>query len=214
MKKKVVLLLLIWTTMISSACLYDTYCHPVELVVENEKLTAGACDMIGVTEFSLQDSNTTVVKEGENIDRLEMVGEVDVKSEPVVFPDSYYDPESETYREEEFWDDMELVALVCVAESEGESELGKRLVIDTIFNRAESEYYPNTIYGVIYDNSQYACVWDGRLDKVEYDEYIANLVIEEMNNRTNSDVIYFKTGGYFEFGTPLLKEGNHYFSGR
>ena len=120
----------------------------------------------------------------------------------------------DAFNEEEFWDDLELVALVCVAEAEGESEYGKRLVIDTILNRAESEYFPNSIYGVVYDNSQYSCVWDGRLDRVKYDEYIANLVLEEMNNRTNSDVIYFKTKGYFGFGTPLLKEGNHYFSGR
>ena len=109
---------------------------------------------------------------------------------------------------------MELVALVCVAEAEAESELGKRLVIDTIFNRAESPYFPNTIYGVVYDNSQYSCVWNGRLEKVEYDEYIANLVLEEFNNRTNSEVIFFKTDGYFGFGTPIVKEGSHYFSGR
>lgn len=186
---------------------------------ENCNAFAGAIQITNTYKNSIlnikkQDIKCVGVGEGENIDRLEMVGEVEVQSQPLVFPESYYDPEKEEYREEEFWDDMELAALVCVAEAEGESEMGKRLVIDTIFNRAESPYFPNTIYAVVYDNSQYSCAWDGRLERVEYNEYIANLVLEEMNNRTNPDVIYFKTEGYFEFGTPITKEGNHYFSGR
>ena len=168
-------------------------------------------------EESISNSEITVVGESESeaeMDRLEITGEVEVSSEPLVFPDSYFDPETETYREEDFWDDMELVALVCVAEAEGESEYGKRLVIDSVFNRVDSPYFPNTIREVIYARDQYESVWNGRVDVVEYDEYIANLVLEELNNRTNADVIYFKTGGYFGFGTPLLQEGNHYFSGR
>ena len=195
------------------------YKPPMQLVNENEvKSFSGVFEETNNYSNSVlssfEESETNIVGEAINIDRLEMVGEIEVQSEPLVFPDSDYDPTTEEYREEEFWDDMELAALVCVAEAEGESELGKRLVIDTIFNRAESPWYPNTIYGVVYDNSQYSCAWNGRLESVEYDEYIANLVLEEMNNRTNPNVIYFKTGGYFNFGKPILKEGNHYFRGR
>ena len=205
-------------TLIIFAGICGLYYHsinskPIELVVETGTLRTGASDILETIDISIEESDIETVKE-ENIDRLEMTGEVDVQSEPVVFPDSYFDPSNEEYKEEEFWDDMELVALVCVAEAEGESELGKRLVIDSIFNRVESEWFPNTIYGVVYDNSQYSCVWDGRLDRVEYNEYIANLVLEELNNRTNSDIVYFKTEGYFGFGTPIMQEGNHYFSAR
>ena len=109
---------------------------------------------------------------------------------------------------------MELVALVCVAEAEGESEYGKRLVIDTIFNRLDSEYFPNDIKEIVYAPGQWECVSNGRINRVETNEYICSLVVEEFNNRTNSDVVYFRTDYFFSFGTPILREGRHCFSGR
>lgn len=187
-----------------------------QMVVTNETTSSVANIEQALQDISVssEDVYTVKLETPEDLDRLEMVGEIEVGSEPLPFPDSYYDPETETYREEEFWDDMELVALVCVAEAESESEMGKRLVIDTIFNRLESPYYPNTISKVVYARDQYSCVTNGRLEKVEYNEYIANLVMEELANRTNSKVIYFNTNRYFGFGTPIVKEGHHYFSGR
>ena len=140
--------------------------------------------------------------------------EVNVISEPLIFPDAYFNPETEEYREEEYWDDMELVALVCVAEAEGESEYGKRLVIDTVFNRMDSPYFPNDIKDIVYAEGQWECVANGRINRVENNEYIAQLVMEEYNDRTNSDVVYFRTEDFFEFGTPIINEGSHYFSGR
>ena len=38
-------------------------------------------------------------------------------------------------------EDIELIALVTMAEAEGECEEGKRLVIDTILNRVDSVYF-------------------------------------------------------------------------
>ena len=140
--------------------------------------------------------------------------ELNVLSEALIFPDAYFNPETEEYNEEEFWDDCELLALVCVAEAKGESELGKRLVIDTVLNRVDSSYFPGTIREVVYAPGQFGCVSNGSIDKVEYDEYIAKLVLEEFNNRTNNEVLYFRTGGYFRFGKSVIKEGNHYFSKR
>ena len=150
----------------------------------------------------------------ENIEPTEEIEEVE-NSKPL--SEALESEENNLIKEfdnEEFWDDMELAALVCVAEAEGESEYGKRLVIDTILNRLDSEYFPNTIHEVVYAPGQYECVHNGRVNRVEYNEYIAELVIEEYQNRTNSQVIYFRTNHYFNFGTPLLKEGSHYFSGR
>ena len=34
-----------------------------------------------------------------------------------------------------------------------------------VLNRVESEHYPDTIEGVIFDKGQYACTWDGNYDK-------------------------------------------------
>ena len=53
-------------------------------------------------------------------------------------------------------EDIELIALVTMAEAEGECEEGKRLVIDTpILNRVDSVYFPDTVYGVVYQANQF-----------------------------------------------------------
>lgn len=211
MKKRIVqsILLSMITCSLSGFCFYQSQLKQFQVIEEIPDYSQMTIAGYMATMPTITASNVEVVKSNEN-DCLEIL------SQPVIFPDAYYDPNNEEYREEEFWDDMELIALVCVAEAEGESELGKRLVIDTIYNRLESPYFPSTIHDVVYQKNpvQYSCVWNGRLERVEYNEYIASLVIDEYNNRTNSDVIYFKTNGYFNFGTQIISEGNHYFSGR
>lgn len=114
------------------------------------------------------------------------------------------------YSEEE----IELIALCTLGEAEGEPEIGKRLVIDTILNRVDGYGFPNTIREVIYAPSQFACMTNGRVDHLVVDDAIRDLVIEELNNRTDHQVLYFRTEHYHNFGTPLYKVGNHYFSTR
>lgn len=208
MKKRIVQCLLI---VIFISCLYSL-AIPQMVEEPHNQTIAGAFNQQKNIQVSIEKANTSIV--GQDQSTKEEIEELEILSEPLIFPDSYYDPKTEEYREEEFWDDCELIALVCVAEAEGESELGKRLVIDTILNRLDSEYFPNTIHEIIYAPGQYECINNGRINRVEYDEYIAKLVLEEFNNRTNNEVIYFKTKGYFNFGTPLLNEGSHYFSKR
>lgn len=109
--------------------------------------------------------------------------------------------------------DIELIALCVMAEAEGESELGKRLVIDTILNRMDSNRFPDTVRGVIYQPHQFSGMYGSRIKKCYVKEDICELVEEELRCRTNSEVVYFRTGHYHKrFGTPVLREGNHYFS--
>ena len=108
--------------------------------------------------------------------------------------------------------DIELIALVTMAEAEGEPEQGKRLVIDTILNRVESGSYPNSVSGVVYQSGQFTCMWNGRVDCCYVSDYIVGLVQEEITNRQSYDTIYFTAGGYSSYGTPLFQVGNHYFS--
>lgn len=111
-------------------------------------------------------------------------------------------------------EEINLIALVTMAEAEGESELGKRLVIDTILNRADHDYWywPDAVTDVIYQEDQFEAMWNGRVDVCYVMEEIVQLVKEELLNRTNSEVLYFRTGRYSSYGTPAFKEGNHYFS--
>lgn len=111
-------------------------------------------------------------------------------------------------------EEIELIALVTMAEAEGESEYGKRLVIDTILNRVDHEwsYWPDSVEGVIYQKNQFTSMWNGRVNRCYVREDIVELVREELENRTNTEVVYFMMGGYSRYGTPEFKEGVHYFS--
>ena len=108
--------------------------------------------------------------------------------------------------------DIELIALVTMAEAEGESEEGKRLVIDTILNRVDSEHFPDTVRGVIYQKNQFSSVWGDRINRCYIRDDIVQLVREELVSRYNSDVIFFRTQRYSSYGVPMFKVGNHYFS--
>ena len=117
------------------------------------------------------------------------------------------DPEVSLTEEE-----IELIALVTMAEAEGECEEGKRLVIDTILNRVDSLYFPDSIHEVVYQKNQFSSMWNGRVDRVEATEEVCKLVREELALRTNSDVVFFTAGNYGKYGNPMFQIGNHYFS--
>lgn len=109
-------------------------------------------------------------------------------------------------------EDISLIALVTMAEAEGECEKGKRLVIDTILNRMDSEHFPDTAYGVIYQPYQFSSMWNGRVNRCEVKEDICQLVQEELEIRTNYDVIFFTAGCCSDYGVPMFRVENHYFS--
>lgn len=109
-------------------------------------------------------------------------------------------------------DDIYQIALVAIAEAEGESEEGKRLVIDTVLNRIDHELFPNTVHDVLYQANQYTSMTNGRSDRCTVTEDVIQLVKDELACRTNRDVLFFRTKHYHSFGTPLFQVGNHYFS--
>lgn len=106
---------------------------------------------------------------------------------------------------------IDLLSILTMAEAEGESDEGKRLVIDVVLNRVDSEYFPNTIKEVIYQSYQFTSMWNGRADRCYVQEPIRKLVLEELASRTNSDVMFFTAGGYGQYGRPMFQVGNHYF---
>lgn len=108
--------------------------------------------------------------------------------------------------------DIELIALVTMAEAEGEPEEGKRLVIDTILNRVDSKHFPDTVEGVIYQPSQFTSMWNGRVDRCYVMDDICQLVREELVSRANNEVVFFTAGRYSAYGVPMFQVGNHYFS--
>lgn len=108
--------------------------------------------------------------------------------------------------------DINLIALITMGEAEGETELGKRLVIDTILNRMDNPAFPDTVYDVIYYPSAFSCVWDGRIERCSVTPEMIELVKEELLERTNNDCVFFMAYGYSDYGVPMFQEYNHYFS--
>lgn len=135
----------------------------------------------------------------------EVTTEVETEVETTVVPDK----PAVKYTDE----DVELLALIMLAEAEDQTELGRRLVVDVILNRVDSERHPNTIYDVVYQKNQFSVTTNGRLNRVTVTDEARALVREELESRTNYDVIYFRMHHYHGFGTPLFQEDEHYFSG-
>lgn len=106
--------------------------------------------------------------------------------------------------------EAEMIARITFGEAGNQSELGQRLVIDSILNRRDDEHFPNTINGVIFATGQFntaSCI-----DSYPINGDILNLVREECLERTNYEVVYFNRGGYNSWGQPLFQEGDHYFA--
>lgn len=136
-------------------------------------------------------------------DNEDEVSEIDIPEPKAEEPSGY------PYTDEE----IDLISICTMAEAEGEPELGQRLVIDTILNRLDSPYFNyDTIHDVIYAPNQFSSMSNGRADRCYVKESIRELVIEEIDRRTDDLVLYFRTGRYHSETKELYKIGNHYFS--
>lgn len=109
-------------------------------------------------------------------------------------------------------EEIELIALCVMAEAEGECEYGQRLVIDTILNRVDDPHFPDTVHEVVYQKNQFSSMWNGRVDRCYVKEELVDLVKEELRNRTNYDVVFFRTERYSDYGVPMFQVEHHYFS--
>ena len=109
-------------------------------------------------------------------------------------------------------EEIELIALCVMAEAEGECEYGQRLVIDVILNRVDDPHFPDTIYDVIYQKNQFAGMYGDRITRCYVKDELVQLVREELENRTDYDVVFFRTGHYHSYGVPKFQVGAHYFS--
>ena len=100
--------------------------------------------------------------------------------------------------------EKELIASVVYAEAPYEDMIGKRLVVDVVLNRMNNESFPNTVYGVVYQDGQmyHASTWD--------DECM-QAVEAEMYERVDYDVLWFNNDGYLPYGTHAYQHGGHYF---
>lgn len=131
---------------------------------------------------------------------------------PMVAEEVSVEPEEELAEPLATQEEIELLALCVMAEAEGECEYGQRLVIDVVLNRVDDPHFPDTIYDVIYQKNQFAGMYGDRITCCYVKDELVQLVEEELENRTNEDVVFFRTGHYHSYGVPMFQVGAHYFS--
>ena len=120
---------------------------------------------------------------------------------------------NETNNDDEiFCDSLEILAICVEAEAGNQDLYGKRLVVDVILNRVDSDRFPDTIEGVISQKYQFTTYWDGsmgRVDEPSPETYEA--VKMELESRTDDSILFFTAGNYNTYCTPAYRYGDHYF---
>ena len=116
-------------------------------------------------------------------------------------------------RVEQYREEIEILAYCTMAEAGNQGPLGKKLVIDVILNRTECIYFPgDTVEEVVFCPGQFAVVSNGSIFRTEPTEDIWELIEEELQERTNTEVVFFQLYRYSSSGEPWAKVGDHYFS--
>lgn len=150
------------------------------------------------------------------VNTIQSVQESDISETVTVIPmvaeEVSVEPEEELAEPLATQEEIELLALCVMAEAEGECEYGQRLVIDVVLNRVDDPHFPDTIYDVIYQKNQFAGMYGDRITRCYVKDELVQLVKEELENRTNEDVVFFRTGHYHSYGVPMFQVGAHYFS--
>ena len=112
---------------------------------------------------------------------------------------------------EEFCDSLEILALCVEAEAGNQDLKGKRLVADVILNRVDSDRFPDTIEGVISQKYHFTTFWDGTMSRIVPSDETFEAVQMELEQRTDSKILFFTSGDYNTFCVPAYKHGDHYF---
>lgn len=107
--------------------------------------------------------------------------------------------------------EFEYIVKTVWAESGNQDELGQRYVTDCIINR-KKKYKCKNYYDVIQAENAFATYSNGAIERAEPTELTYKVVKEELEHRTNTEILYFRTKHYHKFGTPCFKHGAHYFS--
>ena len=132
------------------------------------------------------------------------------ETETVAEPSDLIEEETQTELETKYTEyDFELLARVIEAEAGGESDYHKLCVGTVVMNRVDSEKYPNSIEGVIYQPGQYQCVTNSHINKEPSESsYEAAESILDGRRMFRSSVVY---QAEFIQGKVVEKVGNTYF---
>ena len=122
-------------------------------------------------------------------------------------------PEEEAIVNEEpvvIYDSIDMLAKCVEAEAGNQGLLGKRLVVDVILNRVDSDRFPNDVASVISAHGQFS-VYPYMMQRVTVTEETVEAITLELERRTDNRILYFNTRHFKKWYTPAYQCGDHYF---
>ena len=75
----------------------------------------------------------------------------------------------------------------------------KRILYSGEVNRVDNPHFPDTISEVIWQKNQYAGMYGDRITRCYVMDELVKLVEEELENRTDYDVVFFNAGHYSDY---------------
>ena len=123
----------------------------------------------------------------------------------------------ETQEEEEtvdervvLYDSIDMLARCVEAEAGNQGLLGKRLVVDVILNRVDSERFPNDVASVISQKGQFA-VYPNAMNRVTVSQETLDAIVLELERRTDDRILFFTARHYNKYCIPAYQCGDHFF---
>lgn len=110
-------------------------------------------------------------------------------------------------------DELQMLAILVMAEAGNQDLKGKRLVVDVVLNRVDDPRWPDTITDVINQPYQFSPMTDGGFERAAQTvtQECFDAVSMELESRLDYQIHYFCAGGY-GYGERAYKYGEHYFS--
>ena len=108
------------------------------------------------------------------------------------------------------YDSIDMLARCVEAEAGNQGLLGKRLVVDVILNRVDSERFPNDVASVISQRGQFA-VYPNAMSRVTVTQETLDAIVLELERRTDDRILFFTAWHYNKYCIPAYQFGDHYF---
>ena len=108
------------------------------------------------------------------------------------------------------YDSIDMLAKCVEAEAGNQGLLGKRLVVDVILNRVDSERFPNDIASVISQKGQFA-VYPNAMNRVTVTQETLDAIVLELERRTDNRILFFTARHYNKYCIPAYQCGDHFF---
>ena len=113
-------------------------------------------------------------------------------------------------------EDFVILCKLVLAEAENQSQDTQYYVACVVLNRIKSPLFPNTMTEVVYQKSQFTCVWNGRYNSIDLsntpDDFYHNVERALIYNELPSDVLYFTSSHYLAGTTPYMEVDDMNFS--